>query len=259
MSFARARTSDGKRNKDKGTEAILTRAFAKFLLDQRRPTTILPRFSDIHFEVPGTFGVADLVGVVAPSWQRAKQSLVLRFDRIPRGPAAAIVALLHYGVPRTKEYILRRSQFSQRVTRGALNSLVSRKVVRDLGKGRFVLAARFKYPTAQIYFFELKLDKWKRALYQAAQARAYANKAYCVFPKSKKAAIAPHRKIFQTMGVGVLLFDAASRSITEAVRTRRRPPSTERNRIDVVLRIASAAGENAFTPSRPKVRSSRRK
>ncbi|MEJ0072137.1 MAG: hypothetical protein WDO24_29315 [Pseudomonadota bacterium] len=57
-------------------------------------------------------------------------------------------------------------------------------------------------PEAELFFFELKLKKWRRALAQALQAKMYAHKAYCVFPQASRAVISDNRETFRQLGVG---------------------------------------------------------
>ncbi len=66
-----------------------------------------------------------------------------------------------------------------------------------------------------LWAFELKLDDWKRCLFQTLVCRSYARRVTAVFPMSKAKHIEAIAPTFANHGVGVMLFDADTRVIRQ--------------------------------------------
>ncbi len=219
------------------SELQFANAFEEYLRS-RKASPGIPRFDGIYREVAGTQGVADIVGVIAPNWKRTSHRLAKHLALVPRGPAAEIIAGL--ARPHTFQYLLKRSLYSRRVFAQTLDKLLVMGVVRQAAPDLLSLSKRFPFPRLEIIFFELKITKWQRALAQAAQAKLYANKSYCVFPAGN-GAVMRQRELFRKMGIGVILFDAEAWRIREIVRTRKSGAIRRSHQLDVILRLSAIA------------------
>ena len=102
------------------------------------------------------------------------------------------------------------------------------------------LDSKFKFPQAEIYFYEIKMENWRRALFQASQAQVYADKAYCVMPQNKRQVVLNNRHLFQGVGVGVILFDPECGRLIELIPGRKGKPKKPADKVDVLIRLASA-------------------
>ena len=85
------------------------------------------------------------------------------------------------------------------------------EVVRD----RFSLADKNKYfiqktiviPQLSIVSFELKIDNWKRALFQAIRYKTFSDYSYIVMPIEKRNILEKNIEIFIANNVGIALYD----------------------------------------------------
>lgn len=205
---------------------------------QSKPRRCLPKF-DAHFrEVPATVGVADFIGLVAPRWGYTQQRLEKRLHGLPRGPVAEILSQLNYRRRITRETLIADSRYTKRVVSMALSGLLRAHVITNVVDRGYAIKPTFKLPQAEIHFYEIKLEKWRRALFQATQAQSYADKVYCVMPLSKKEVLVKNRKLFQSAGVGVILYDPFRWNLVELVRGHKRKPKRPSNKLDVLIRLA---------------------
>jgi hypothetical protein len=113
---------------------------------------------------------------------------------------------------------------------------------------KFRLSSRFKIPDFQLYVFELKLSKWRRALAQATQAKIYANKSYCVFPATNHALVTKYGALFRKLEIGLLLFDPVTGRVVEPIRTRKTKSVRLAYQIDVLLRLATIEQNSKSKP-----------
>ncbi len=93
--------------------------------------------------------------------------------------AARILSLLHLNVTRTAEFLCKRSFLSKRVVTSRMLELQKLGLIREHGGGfRLSLkAARIFLP---LYAFEYKVRLSSRAVFQALQYRAFAERVYIV-------------------------------------------------------------------------------
>jgi hypothetical protein len=87
---------------------------------------------------------------------------------------------------------------------------------------RVVDLGRIERPA--LWAFELKLDDWKRCLFQTLVCRSYAPRVTAVFPATKAKHIEQVAPTFAQHGVGVMLFDMESYKVKPLVPTDERKP-----------------------------------
>jgi hypothetical protein len=190
----------------------------------------------VYREVPGIQGIADFVGIRASNWSGVSRRLVSQFDGVARAPAAEIIHLLRRGLDRGA--LLSSASYSRSVTQATVRDLIERGIL--IEKQRQLLwSSRFTIPNAELYFFELKLTKWQRALAQAIQARTYSDKVFCVFPMDREKSLNRVVDVFRAMNVGVLLFDHNDFTVREKVRAKKVGGYSRARKFDVLLRLAS--------------------
>lgn len=76
----------------------------------------------------------------------------------------------------------------------------------------------------ELWAFELKLDDWKRCLFQTLVCRSYASRVTAVFPAAKAKHITQVAPTFAQHGVGVMLFDMETSELKPLVPTKERKP-----------------------------------
>ena len=199
----------------------------------------VPKFSALFREVPATVGVADFIGLVAPRWRYTQQRLQKRLHGLPRAPVAEILSRLGYNRRVTREELFESSHYTMPVMSMALHALVKADVITNAIDQGYAIKPKFKLPEAEIHFYEIKLDKWARALFQANQAQSYADKAYCVMPEHKRHVLLENREQFRRAGVGVILFNPARWKLVELIPGRKTKPKRPASKLDVLIRLAT--------------------
>lgn len=207
---------------------------------RRSPRRCIPRFSGFYREIPATVGIADFIGVIAPRWRLTEQRLKKRLDGLPRGPVAEVLSRLNYRQGISREELITWSQYTRPVISMAVYGLLQARVVKYKKDKGYLLDSKFRYPRADVYFYEIKMENWRRALFQASQAQVYADKAYCVMPRCKRQVLLNNRHLFQGVGVGVILFDSKSGKLVELIPGRKKKPKKSADKMDVLIRLASA-------------------
>lgn len=218
------------------TELQLGDAFEKFFARARRRRAF-PQFDGVYREVPGIQGIADFVCIKCADWNRQSARLGKAFRGLPRGPVAELIGNLSR--PRRRDTLIRSSSYTPRVLSAALFTLKASGIVVEKPTGLYRLSRRFRIPTFALYFFELKISKWQRALAQAIQAKTYANKTYCVFVSGIEKRVMKKKDLFRQLGIGVLFFDPFREQLSEPIRTRKTRAIRRAHGIDILLRLAT--------------------
>jgi len=91
-----------------------------------------------------------------------------------------------------------------------------------------------------LWAFELKLNDWKRCLFQTLVCRSYASRVTAVFPATKAKHIQQVAPSFAQHGIGVMLFDAETRKIKPVVATIAQKPMSAYNAWMSCFEIADA-------------------
>ncbi len=121
------------------------------------------------------------------------------------GPS--ILSLLKPKATRTLSYILEHSEFSEKSIRQALKELINTGHIETVKTGSYKLGESYNYLKTELWAFELKLDNPKRAVFQAQQCRAYADRVIIVVPPGQET---NYRRFNQTMNrwhIGLATFD----------------------------------------------------
>lgn len=93
-----------------------------------------------------------------------------------------------------------------------------------------------------IWAFELKLEDWKRALFQAMQYRAFANYAVTVFPMEKENLLKANLHMFVGLDIGVLLFDRGKQRAKWLFRPKKQAPISKWQAIYMYLKLRMHSG-----------------
>ena len=189
-------------------------------------TPYYPPFTKILKEMDCLQGRPDFVGSFNDS-TFIPMDLKDRLASALRTPSLAqILSLLHYAAPRSRKYLLRKSGLSIPVTRRSIKILESHELVKQDGKSGYLLPSSFPKMRWELWAFEVKVDHWKRALYQALQYRAFANRVSVVLPERWIHRIEQNINRFRLLNVGVIALDADKRLIRFIVRPKKSSPSS---------------------------------
>jgi hypothetical protein len=137
-----------------------------------------------------------------------------------------ILSLLHYAAPRTEKYLLRASGFSLPVVRRSIMALESFDLITPSGHLTYVLSSSFPKIQWELWAFEIKVDHWQRALYQALQYRAFAHRVTVVLPERWVHRAEHNINRFSLLNVGVIALDVDKKAIRFINRPKKRSPAS---------------------------------
>ena len=167
-----------------GAEHLLGRAFERRL--RSNPDQLqLPNRIEIVREMESLQGRPDLV--VTPS----VLSAAINRDRIAIGKtigrpsSAKILSLLSLVVPRTTRYLEGKTRLTQRTLSTRLRELDAVGLVRLSTSTKVLATRRFAMACIPLWAFEYKLSLTQRALFQALQYRAFAEKTFIIVPENE--------------------------------------------------------------------------
>lgn len=132
-----------------------------------------------------------------------------------RETEARILALMHNRKWLEPETAALATGMTLQSVRESINRLYEAGLLnrRTINKSKaYRLSSEWSRPHIPIWGFELKIDKWKRALFQAIQMKAYADYVITVFPPDRRTTLISNIDSFRTFGVGVVLFDSKLRT-----------------------------------------------
>jgi hypothetical protein len=90
------------------------------------------------------------------------------------------------------------------VLRKAIRNLVGAALVISLAERLYRLARHVSFPKVEICAFEMKLDNWKRALYQSTRYRGFSHRVFVVMPACAPKSVVENKAIFAKMGIGLM-------------------------------------------------------
>jgi len=174
------------------------------------------------------------------------------FAKIPeasRGPIASalatpsralILSLLKPVSYRTEDYILRSSGLSLPVIRRSISELESLSLLVKSNRAGYVLSSLFPDIHSELWAFEVKVDKWRRALYQALQYKAFAHRVSVVIAERWVHLIERNVHQFRTLKVGVIALNEKSGNIRYIIRPVKRQPASRFHYLFALGKILNA-------------------
>lgn len=121
------------------------------------------------------------------------------------GPS--ILSLLKLKSPRTLKYLVEHSEFSEKSIKQTMKELMKTGHVEVTKTGSFLRGKKLDFSKSELWAFELKLDNPKRAVFQAQQCRAYADRVIIVVPPGQEANYKRFDKVMKRWHIGLATFD----------------------------------------------------
>ncbi len=219
------------------TEAAMGRSFKSLMMRGDDPLT---RFDRIAPEVNFSQGRPDFVGVTVD--KRSQMTLPRLFARtkISRSHIARIMTVIQRDESISVLDLAQATAITVARTRTIINPLERIGAVCTDAADTVRVVDLDLIAKPDLWAFELKLDDWKRCLFQTLVCRSYAPRVTAVFPASKAKHIEHIAPTFARHGVGVMLFDADTRKIKPVVRTTVQKPMSAYNAWMSCFEIADA-------------------
>ena len=177
-------------------------------IPERWPHVGRARSAVLMREVDCYQGRADVVRAVFPVSRCPRRANEIS-ELLVHPSAARVLARLHARAPRSETFLEGATGLSRPVLRQRIRQLVDSGLVRATSRGLLLRRAGGAMPEPEIWSFEAKLSKWRRALYQAMQYRGFSHRAVVVMPANRAAAALANLERFRRLGVGLVLRDAA--------------------------------------------------
>lgn len=181
------------------SEKLLTRSLVAALTTNKRPA----RRTHVMREVDCYLGVAD---VVAIQWSHAfwKGLAPKRIVPLTSPGPAHVYALIGQRRAVSLDELVLHLGLTRRTILNHLLSLRRAKLVRPVKDGTYRIGAAFPHRALRITAYEAKIEKWQRALYQAARYWSFANRVYVVLPLSRANRLLAKKRVFRSVGVGLI-------------------------------------------------------
>ncbi|MEA3364274.1 MAG: hypothetical protein U9Q79_01420, partial [Candidatus Hydrogenedentes bacterium] len=109
--------------------------------------------------------------------------------------------------PRTLGYLIGKLEFGRDSIRRSLRQMIENGYIEQLESGAYRLAADMNQEQPEIWTFELKLNNPKKAVFQAQQSRAYAERAIIVVPPGQEINYVRFRETMKRWHIGLATFD----------------------------------------------------
>lgn len=191
------------------TEKELGRYFEKII--ERHPLNDF-KFDMLFEEVESYQGIPDYVGIKIEDEKQWSDF----YARIPLerwNEISKILAVLSGKSYHTVEYLLKKTGMSKASINKELGYLLKLEIVDRNDNGLYKINDWADMPSVKISSFELKLENWKRALFQALRYKMFSDYTYVVMPVEKRDILEKNKKVFSENNVGIVLYDHLKRKL----------------------------------------------
>jgi hypothetical protein len=193
----------------------MANAFERFIV-ARHGLPGVGRVSKLFREISCQQGRPDFVALVGRKHRfLSGNSVTLKLA------GSLVLSFLHEGAGRTQAYLCEHSGLSLRSVRDALAELVKYRYVKRTASGAYIANPTSSLHTVEVIAIELKLDRPRRAIFQAQQCRAFAQRVLIVVPPSQLGTYRKFSVALRRWGIGIATFDP----ITMEFMLRRKPRS----------------------------------
>ncbi len=206
------------------------------LLRSREGLPVIGPFDGVYREVCCRQGCPDFIAIRT---KEGRQPVRLPESTGLVGPS--ILTILKPKAPRTLNHIVRRSEFSEDSIKDTLRILIASGHVERVETGAYRLGSAAVELQPELWAFELKLDNPKRAVFQAQQSRAYADRAIIVVPPGKERNFDRYKEPMKRWGIGLAAFDPVNRTFYLFRRGRRSRAYSRQHQLYAVSQLLSAA------------------
>lgn len=127
-----------------------------------------------------------------------------KYGRVLKQPTKAkIISQLSKARYCPLESLAQATGYTQKTVKTHLHELAKAGIVKANITRGYKLEKSFNLPETEVWAFELKLDNWKRALYQALRYRGFSHSVTVVMPKEGISVAKRNLAMFKKMNVGL--------------------------------------------------------
>ena len=128
-------------------------------------------------------------------------------SRVPGLVGPSILNLLKPKAPHSLDYLIAHSEFTGSSIRKSLLQLIDSRHVEQTESGAYRLGKASKGQKPEMWSFELKLNNPRKAVFQAQQSRAFAERAIIVVPPGQEGNYERFRESMQRWYIGLATFE----------------------------------------------------
>lgn len=201
----------------------------------------LPHFQSVFREISCQQGIPDFITI--SSSHNIDLKALFGESSVSIESCSAVISLLKMKAPRTTKYISTCTGLKIESVKRILKQLENEEFVKSINSNSYVLGPKWSLPDMELWAFELKLDNWRRALFQALQYKAFANRVVVVFPESKGRILKKNIEIFNKLNIGIMTFDFETSSYNVILKPTKSSPSSKKHNLFALGQIALAQKE----------------
>ncbi len=164
-------------------------------------------FDGIFREISCLQGRPDFIAIRNPSGQET-----LSFANITGYVGPLILSILQPIAPRTLDFIVSHSGYSRVTVRKFLKRLLESEHVEQTETGAYRLGKTSAEINIEMWSFELKLANARRAVFQAQQSRAFAERAIIVIPPGQERNYKKYYMAMKRWGIGLATFNPITKA-----------------------------------------------
>ncbi len=183
------------------TEEEMANAFQK-VMQSREGLQDVGIFDAIYREVSCRQGRPDFIALRYAPCAKSRKSL-----DVPGLVGPAVLHNLKPKAPRSIEYLVKNMEFAPDSIRKSLRQLVEKGYVEQNENGAYRLAPISTERKPEIWSFELKLNNPKKAVFQAQQSRAFADRAIIVVPPGQDQNYERFQETMKRWQIGLATFE----------------------------------------------------
>jgi hypothetical protein len=206
------------------TEKMIAKSFEKIINHPKQ--RFATKFYHVVKELNGKQGIPDYVVSTSKINFSKKLSMNDISDSMINRSTACILSFISPTTPHTIKFLLKKSGLSDTILKRGLNKLIIAGLITKTGKSSFKLSPNIKKFNIEFWAFELKINNWQRAFYQALQYKAFAHIVFVVISEKWSHRVEKQISKFRYFNVGLIAIDHQSSKIRIIYRPQKQTPSS---------------------------------
>jgi len=151
---------------------------------------------------------------------------------------SSILSMLKPNASRTLEYLLSHSEYGSKSIKKHLRLLLASDHILQISTGSYILGTSVKLKDYEIWAFELKLNNPKRAIFQAQQCRAFAERSIIVTPPGQEKNYIRFNDTIKRWGIGLATFDPITSLFSMVKRARKSPAFSRQHQMYMIAQCS---------------------
>lgn len=177
-------------------------------------------FDMLFEEIESMQGIPDYIGVRIKNVQECRNFLNT-FSNENWFSISKILSCLSYKRGYTLNHILKKTGIAEHQLEKMLLQLVRKKILNQDDKNKYMINDSTVIPHIDVISFELKMENWKRALFQSIRYKTFSDYVYIVMPIEKQKLLEKNIEIFISNNIGIALYDEKLEALKIMVRPKK--------------------------------------